>query len=217
VGSLILGILAIFPLGIFAGIPAVVLGHLSKSSIARSMGRLKGEGMATAGLVMGYLSAAFIPLVLIIAAIAIPNLLRATISANESAAASTLRAVNTAHVTYATSYPSSGYARSLAVLGPGADCANPANRNEEHACLIDGVLACSDTWCIKGGYRYNTSAVCGSDGVCNDYVITAAPKLPGSTGNKSFCSTSDGVIRVHTRGPVLQPLTVEECQAWPPI
>src|SRR5262249_28362776 len=173
--------------------------------------------MATAGLVMGYLSAAFIPLVLIIAAIAIPNLLRATISANESAAASTLRAVNTAHVTYATSYPSSGYARSLAVLGPGADCTNPANVNEEHACLIDGILACSQTWCRKGGYKYNTAAVCGSTGVCENYVITATPAVANFTGNQSFCSTSDAIIRVHMRGPVLQPLTVEECQAWPPL
>src|SRR5229473_2261001 len=58
--SLILGILAIFPFSIFAGIPAVVLGHISRSSIARSMGRLKGEGMALAGLIMGYLSVALI-------------------------------------------------------------------------------------------------------------------------------------------------------------
>ncbi len=56
VGSLVLGILALFPLGLLAGIPAVVLGHLSKSSITKSMGRLKGAGMATAGLVMGYMS-----------------------------------------------------------------------------------------------------------------------------------------------------------------
>src|SRR5713226_3901433 len=79
--SLILGILAIFPFSIFAGIPAVVLGHISRSSIARSMGRLKGEGMALAGLIMGYLSVALIPMILIIAAIAIPNLVRAKIQA----------------------------------------------------------------------------------------------------------------------------------------
>src|SRR5215472_892812 len=74
VGSLILGILAIFPFGFLAGIPAVVLGHLSKSTIAKSMGRLKGQGMAAAGLVMGYISLAIAPF-LIIAAIAIPKLI----------------------------------------------------------------------------------------------------------------------------------------------
>src|SRR5437899_7178751 len=104
VGSLILGILAIFPMGIFAGIPAVILGHVSKSSIAKSMGRLKGAGMATAGLVMGYLSVAMIPVVLIIAAIAIPNLLRAKMAANESAAASTVRTIGTSQVPYSTDY-----------------------------------------------------------------------------------------------------------------
>ena len=53
IGSLILGVLAITFFWIFAGIPAIVLGHLSRSSIRKSMGRLKGEGMALAGLIMG--------------------------------------------------------------------------------------------------------------------------------------------------------------------
>src|SRR5215472_15481199 len=111
VGSLILGILAIFPFGFLAGIPAVVLGHLSKSTIAKSMGRLKGEGMATAGLIMGYFSVAFVPLILIVAAVAIPNLLRARMAANESAAPSTVRSVNTAQAAYTTQFPAKGYAR----------------------------------------------------------------------------------------------------------
>src|SRR5215472_13755775 len=119
VGSLILGILAIFPFGLLAGIPAVVLGHMSKSSIAKSMGRLKGEGMATAGLIMGYFSVAFVPLILIIAAIAIPTLMRPRMAANEAAAASTVRTVNTAQLAYTTQYPAKGYAPDLSTLGPG--------------------------------------------------------------------------------------------------
>ena len=71
------------------------------------------------GLIMGYISAAAIPLILIIAAIAIPNLLRARISANEAAAASTVRTINTTQITYSTSYPDHGYAPDLATLGPG--------------------------------------------------------------------------------------------------
>src|SRR6516164_414969 len=90
IGSLILGILAIFPFGFLAGIPAVVLGHMSKSSIAKSMGRLKGDGMATAGLIMGYFSVAFVPLILIIAAIFIPTVVHTRAVANEAAAASTI-------------------------------------------------------------------------------------------------------------------------------
>src|ERR1700757_1123111 len=66
--SLIFGILSLLCFSILAGIPAIILGHMSKANIRRSMGRLKGDGMATAGLVMGYISAATIPLILIIAA-----------------------------------------------------------------------------------------------------------------------------------------------------
>jgi hypothetical protein len=110
-----------------AGIPAIVLGHMSRSSIRKSMGRLKGEGMALAGLIMGYISIAFIPVMLIIAAIAIPNLLRAKLTANDSVAASVMRTINTAQVTYRVTYPSRGYARDLATLGSGASsvCGTP--------------------------------------------------------------------------------------------
>src|SRR5215467_12553488 len=114
VASLVLGIAALFLcFSVLAGIPAIILGHLSWSRIRKSMGRLKGEGMALAGLIMGYLS---IPWILIIAAIAIPNLLRARITANEAAAASAVRTINTSQVTYSTTYPDRTYAPDLATL-----------------------------------------------------------------------------------------------------
>src|SRR5215471_15912210 len=117
VGSLILGILAMFPFGLLTGIPAIIFGHLSRASIKESMGRLKGDGMALAGLIMGYISVAAIPLVLIIAAIAIPSLLRSKMIANESAAASSMRTINTAQATYSVKYEAKGYAPDLATLG----------------------------------------------------------------------------------------------------
>ncbi len=98
--SLILGILSITMFLFLAGIPAIILGHMSRNNIHKSMGKLKGEGIALAGLIMGYISLLAIPLILIIAAIAIPNLLRARMAANEAAALSSVRAVNTANVTY---------------------------------------------------------------------------------------------------------------------
>src|ERR1700751_2141309 len=73
-GSLISGLFFFF---LPASILAVVLGHLSLSEIRKSAGRLKGQGIATVGLVLGYMGVAAIPFILIIAAIAIPNLLRA--------------------------------------------------------------------------------------------------------------------------------------------
>jgi hypothetical protein len=223
VASLILGIASIaFCFSFIAGIPAVILGHLAKSNIAKSMGRLKGDGMATAGLIMGYISIACIPVVLIIGAIAIPNLLRARIAANEAAAASTVRTLTTAQMTYSTTY--SGYAPSLHVLGPGesaVNCTDQTKIDAQHSCLIDGILACPESWCTKGGYRFNMTGVCGDTGVCDDFVVTAMPVTAGSTGQKFFCSTKDGIIRFmggnRTVGAIVTPLTVEECQSWPMI
>jgi len=85
-----------------------------------------------------------VAIILIIAAIAIPNLLRSRMSANESAAASSIRTLNTTEVTYQTSYPGSGYAPDLKTLGPnGIDCSVPANVDSTHSCLTDSVLGCS--------------------------------------------------------------------------
>ena len=95
VASLVSGLfLFFFPMSIVA----IVLGHLSLSQIRKSAGRLKGEGLAIAGLVLGYVGVAAIPAILIIAAIAIPNLLRARMAANESSAVSAIRTINTAEV-----------------------------------------------------------------------------------------------------------------------
>jgi type II secretory pathway pseudopilin PulG len=213
--SLILGILAVFPLWLLAGIPAIVLGHLSKSSIRQSMGRLKGDGMATAGLIMGYFSVAAIPIVMIIAAIAIPNLLRAKIAANESAAASTVRTLNTAQVTYSVTYEQAGYAPSLEALGSGSQ-AQCSEGNAEHACLIDSVLGCNATWCMKYGYKFHISTTC-SDGKCTEYVVTATPVIQGSSGNKSFCATSDGIVRSHSGQQPVPLLSADECKEWPAL
>lgn len=75
--SMILG-LCVFVAGFLAGLPAVILGHMAKTEIRNSNGKLRGDGMALTGLILGYLSLALLPIImiLIIAAIAIPNLLR---------------------------------------------------------------------------------------------------------------------------------------------
>lgn len=220
VASLVCGILAIFPLGLLAGIPAIILGHLSKSEIRRSLGKLKGEGMALAGLIMGYISLAFIPVILIIAAIAIPNLLRARMAANESAAAATLRTINTAQVSYSITYPKQGYASDLARLGPGAseDCSSP---DEKHACLVDAIVAnarcAAGVWCEKGSYKFTLSPLCEEKSPCTDYVALATP-VSSATGSQSFCSTSDAVVRFHRGAPVSEPtMSVEECKLWSPL
>jgi type IV pilus assembly protein PilA len=157
---------------------------------------------------------------LIIAAVAIPNLTHSRTLANASAAASTMRTINTAEVTYLTTYRSKGYARSLAAMGPPAngDCSE-ATITAAHSCLLDKVVGNADctsgTWCPKGAYRFSVRGVCLQTG-CKNYVATATP-VSKDIGTKSFCSISDAVVRVHTGAPLDTPLTAAECLAWRPL
>ena len=155
--------------------------------------------------------------VLMIAAIAIPNLLRARSAANEAAAVGSLRTINTAQIAYSTLYPKKGFARDLATLGP--DPRNATVYSAAHAGFIDaelGAATCTgSTWCVKSGYRFSVKAVCTERG-CKQYVAVATPVSSGS-GTRSFCSTSDGVIR-SSSGPGLDwPITVAACRAWFPL
>ncbi len=134
-----------------------------------------------------------VAIILIIAAIAIPNLLRARIAANESSAASGIRTINTAEVSYTSSYPMTGYAPLLINLGPGvagAACPNPPTLAT--ACLIDSSLSLADVT-AKSGYLLNY-AVTGAAPVTG-YQVANNPVLFNSTGVKSFCSFEDAVVR----------------------
>jgi type IV pilus assembly protein PilA len=218
IASMVLGIASfVLCLSFLAGIPAIILGHISRSKIRKNMGRLQGDGMALTGLILGYISLLFIP---IIAAIAIPNLLRARVSANEAAAAATVRSINTAQITYSTQYPDHGYAPDLATLGPGPS-GSCSTGTAQSGCLLNNIVGASrctaGQWCAKTGYKFTVSAVCDSAGVCSNYVVTATPQVSGSTGRKSFCSTSDSVVRTSDRGTLDAPATADECAEWPPF
>jgi hypothetical protein len=158
---------------------------------------------------------------LIVAAVAIPNLLRSKMAANDAAAASAMRTINTAEVTYNVTYPRKGYAASLAAMGPGTsdDCSGN-NPTAAHACLLDSTLGApnctSGQWCIKNGYKFTVRGICTPAGTCSGYVATATPVTPESTGTKSFCSTVDAVIRSKD-GAVDAPLTAAQCKAWKPL
>jgi type II secretory pathway pseudopilin PulG len=223
IASMILGIASfVLCLSLFAGIPAIILGHISRSKIKKSMGRLQGDGLALTGLILGYISLLTIP---IIAAIAIPNLLRARISANEASAASTVRMINTSQITYSTTYPEQGYARDMATLG-----GNCSSGTAEHACLLDsqlGQASCtSGVWCQKNAYRFTISSNCpparfggeqqGTENACSEYVIAATP-INSNAGRRNYCSVSDAVIRSRTSFPLATPPTAEECQTWEPL
>jgi type IV pilus assembly protein PilA len=212
--SLIFGILGLTCLWGIAGLPAVILGHVSKSNIRRSAGQYGGAGLATAGLVMGYISIAIS--VVIALAIIIPNRNQTRTEAGETAAKSAMRSLNTSQVVYSTRYPNSGFARDLSTLGPGPGGVCSGEGNETHACLVDANLGCATTWCVKGSYQYNVSgADCTSQEGCRDYVIVATPVI--GAGNKRYCSTSDAVVRSQQGGAMQHPPTVAECGSWSAI
>ena len=132
-----------------------------------------------------------VAIILIIAAMAIPNLVRARIAANESAAVSSIRTISTAEVSYQTTYPATGYA-ALAALGGAQPCV-PAVPN---ACLIDDVLAQNGSPPNSGKSGYNFVAT----GGVSDFFVTAVPIAVNATGNRSFCAVTDAVMRFNAAG-----------------
>jgi type IV pilus assembly protein PilA len=125
-----------------------------------------------------------VAIILIIAAIAIPNLLRAKMSANEASAVGSLRTLNTSAVAFSTTY--GNYPPSLASLGPSSTPSSAA------ADLIDSVLSSGS----KSGYTFTWSP-----GTSNlSYTITAAPTTSGVTGQRGFFTDQSGVIRANSGG-----------------
>ncbi|MBZ5658023.1 MAG: prepilin-type N-terminal cleavage/methylation domain-containing protein [Acidobacteriia bacterium] len=127
-----------------------------------------------------------VAIILIIAAIAIPNLLRARIAANESSAVAAIRTLNTAQISYNSAYPTVGFAGTMGALA-GTSCAPPSSAG---ACLIDTNLAAG----TKSGYSF-ALAVTANGGLNVGYQASADPLSPNSTGVRYFCSFEDGVLR----------------------
>jgi type IV pilus assembly protein PilA len=138
-----------------------------------------------------------IAIILIIAAIAIPNLLRARIAANEASSVSSIRTINTAQATYVTGYPTTGYSATLAALGPGGvgsvcPAGGPVVLN---ACLIDSNLSNASVAAnAKSGYIYDMGAVAVA-GINTQYAVGSAASSFNITGVRGFCSQEDAVIR----------------------
>ena len=140
-----------------------------------------------------------VAIILIIAAIAIPNLLRSRIAANESSAVGALRTIVTSQVTYAVTYPLVGFASTLAALGPATG--TPSSTTAD---LIDAALASA----LKSGYVYGSAActaatctgngnflVTTANGINVTFEIFASPAALNRTGLRNFCTNESGVIR----------------------
>jgi type IV pilus assembly protein PilA len=142
-----------------------------------------------------------VAIILIIAAIAIPNLLRARMAANESSAVGSTRTLNTAEISYNTTYPTIGFTQTLVNLGGalGSAC-TPSSTS---ACLVDSVLANngSPSGSGKSGYSFTVgSGAAQAGGVYVQYEVNAIPLTVNQTGIRSFCSVEDAVVRVQPTG-----------------
>jgi type IV pilus assembly protein PilA len=136
-----------------------------------------------------------VAIILIIAAIAIPNLLRSRIAANQASAVGSLRALNTAEITYSSTY-NLGYSSQLSYLGPPAAGATPVSTA---AGLVDSILAGTTNASSKSGYSFTyeptTNATTGRTDV---YDILAVPTTVGTTGTNFYYTDQSGVIRQNT-------------------
>lgn len=201
IASLLCGLIFFF---FPSSVVAIILGHLALSDIRHSAGRLTGRGMAIGGLVLGYAGVSLIP-ILIIAAIAIPNLLRSRIAADEASAVGSLRTIVTAAFRYQDSY-SNGYPPGLSAMGGSAPSC-------DHAALIASELASGQ----RNGYVFTyvafpaeyspqtpppqaIAAGCTVRGGTS-FTISADPITRGTTGQRSFYSDQTGVLRFNVDGP----------------
>ena len=128
-----------------------------------------------------------VAIILIIAAIAIPNLLRSKMAANEASAVATLRTLNTASISYSTTYGS--YPPNLTSLGPVAAGGVPSSALAD---LVDIQLGTDPA--TKSGYTFTYTNTAGT------YTITANPVTVGVTGQRYFFTDNSGVIRVNGAG-----------------
>ncbi|MBM3254751.1 MAG: prepilin-type N-terminal cleavage/methylation domain-containing protein [Candidatus Omnitrophica bacterium] len=138
-----------------------------------------------------------VAIIALLAAIAIPNLLRARLNANEGAAISNVHTLSTV----AQSFWSATGALPLTLNALGS--ANPP--------YIDNTIGCATATCTKSGYIYGM----GGTGLAADFFTYAAPQTPNVTGVRSFCVGSDGVVRVDAAGST--PASQAACIVFPAL
>ena len=140
-----------------------------------------------------------VAIILIIAAIAIPNLLRSRMAANEASAVGSIRTMNTAAISYNSTYGNGfpSLLTQIGTVGVAVSCDN--------AQLLDSVL----TGGTKSGYTFKVlagnglgakPAGCTNAGSTDGYGVVATPVTVGTTGQRSFCSDASGVIRFDATG-----------------
>lgn|SRR5215831_13238096 len=179
VTSFVLGLISIvLLLNIFAGVPAIILGHMSRSSIRRSNGRLRGSGLALTGLILGYLSLALLPTAIVVYR-TVPKVFSVRILGNQTRTLNTIHSINTA--TAAFQLENNVYPESLEALS-----------GESLVPLDPGLVASG----VQDGYRYTYKP----NAAKSSYTLHADP-VSLAHGQFHFYSDSTGVIRVERDRP----------------
>ena len=132
-----------------------------------------------------------VAIILVIAAIAVPNLMRSRIAANEASAVNSLRTITTAESTYYSNYPTFGYACNLKSLGGGK---TPPDNTA--AGIIEDNLASG----IKSGYLFAPGACIKGGTLTVSFQYSAAPSTPGQSGVRYFCVDNSGLLRYDNTG-----------------
>jgi prepilin-type N-terminal cleavage/methylation domain-containing protein len=153
-----------------------------------------------------------VAIILLIAAIAVPSLLRARIAANETSAAAAIRTITSAEQAYFAAYPAVGFATQIQDMGRTAPC-TPA---PTHACLLDNNLANA----IPGtaghsGYQFLATGIDGGTGLNSSFVAGATPISPNRTGSRDFCTAADGALRNQPTAGGTPPIDLASCIAFP--
>jgi type IV pilus assembly protein PilA len=134
-----------------------------------------------------------IAIILVIAAIAIPNLLRARMAANDSSAAASVHAIDVAEAGYFGSYNAIGFPLTITPLG-GAD---PCTPTVAAACLIDQTILAAAG---KSGYVFNATGSASAGSPINDQFYATGTPINNLTGTRAYCSTEDMVVRLQPSG-----------------
>jgi prepilin-type N-terminal cleavage/methylation domain-containing protein len=136
-----------------------------------------------------------VAIILVITAIAVPSFLHSRIAANEASAVYSIRTINTAQVTYLTTYPTVGYAATLNALAASSATTTASSTN---AGVLDWVLGCTSTICPKSGYNFQLANVTGNP--VSSYSVWGTPITIGTTGYRGFCSDNMNPVVVDPNG-----------------
>ena len=154
-----------------------------------------------------------VAIILIIAAIAIPNLMRARMAANDSSAAASVRSINTGEIAYFAAYPTTGYPLNLATLGGAAPCTPSAAT----ACLIDDYLATNGGGNGKSGYAFNAAGSLSAGSPVNDQFYSTGTPLGSYHGSRAYCSVEDAVLRLQPAGTITLVPSYNACSILTPM